>query len=169
MGRKFFFFPLILLLSCSMALGQTQDQKEKPNIFAVVRDGQGETWEGYLRVQPEDITVSSEDNQEKTIPSKYVKSISLEKIKEVGPASVDPKQEVKYSVRLENSQEIYTLRKKYTFSLNTNMGVVTKTIDPEMINSLISKDASQAQGLKADKDKPFIQDKSIVFSLEFKF
>ena len=49
------------------------------------------------------------------------------------------------------------------------MGVVTKTIDPEMINSLISKDASQAQGLKADKDKPFIQDKSIVFSLEFKF
>jgi hypothetical protein len=56
---------------------------------------------------------------------------------------------------------------KYTFSLNTNVGVVTKTIDPETINNLLSKDAFPA--LKSDKDKPWIQDKSVVFSLEFKF
>jgi hypothetical protein len=68
---------------------------------------------------------------------------------------------------MENSQEIYTLRKKYTFSLNTNVGVVTKSIDPETINNILSKDASQAT--RTDRDKPFIQDKSIIFSLEFKF
>jgi hypothetical protein len=169
MGRKFFFLTLIFFLSYSFALGQTDEEKDKPNIFAVVRDEQGDILEGYLRSQPEEVTVSSKDNQEKIIPSKYLKSITLEKIKQEGPASVDPKLEARYSVRLENSQEIYTLRKKYTFSLNTNVGVITKSIDPEMINSIISKDASQAQATRTDKDKSLIQDKSIVFSLEFKF
>ena len=170
MGRKFFLLTLIFFLSYSLALGQTEAPKEKSNIFAVVKDGQGDILEGYLRSQPEEVTLSSKDNQEKIIPSKYIKSINLETIKNEGPAGVDPKQQAKYSVRLENSQEIYTLRKKYTFSLNTNVGVVTKTIDPEMINNLLSKDSSQAQtAMKPDRDKPFIQDKSIVFSLEFKF
>ncbi len=167
MRRKFFFFTLIFLLSYSLALGQTDEEKDKPNIFTIVKDEQGDILEGYLRSQPEEITVSSKDDQEKIIPSKYVKSITLEKIKQEGPASVDPKLEVRYSVRLENSQEIYTLRKKFTFSLNTNVGVITKSIDPEMINSILSKDASQAT--RMDKDKSLIQDKSIVFSLEFKF
>ena len=169
MGPKFSFLILMFFLSCSLALGQTDEQNEQPNIFAIVKDEQGDTLEGYLRSQPEEVTVSSKDSQEKTIPSKYIKSITLEKIKEGGPATLDPKLESRYSVRVENSQEIYTLRKKYTFSLNTNLGVVTKSIDPEMINSIISKDASQAQATRTDKDKPLIQDKSIVFSLEFKF
>ncbi len=61
------------------------------------------------------------------------------------------------------------MRKKYTFSLNTNLGVVTKSIDPETINSVLSRDASAVPGNGDDKDKSFIQDKSIIFSLEFKF
>lgn len=168
MGRKIFFGALIFLLSYSFAQGQSEEQGDKPNIFAVVKDVQGDILEGYLRVQPEEIRVTSKDNQEKIIPSKYIRSITLEKIKDEGLASVDPKQEIKYSVRLENSQEVYTLRNKYTFSVNTNLGVVTKSIDPELINSLL-KDSSNTQTLRTDKEKSFIQDKSIVFSLEFKF
>ena len=68
---------------------------------------------------------------------------------------------------MENSQEIYTLKKKYTFSLNTNLGMVTKTIDPEMINNILFKETPQT--VKLEKEKPLIQDKSIVFSLEFRF
>ncbi len=169
MRRNFFFLFLIPFLSYSFALGQTDVPKDQPNIFAIVKDGQGDILEGYLRFQPEEVTVSSKDNREKTIPSKYIKSIILEKVKEEGPATLDPKLESRYSVRLENSQEIYTLRKKYTFSLNTNVGVVTKTIDPEMINSILSKDAAQAEAAKTDKEKPLLQDKRVVFSLEFKF
>ena len=169
MVRKLFLFTFALILSFSTALAQTQDQKEKSDIFAVVKDLQGDTLEGYLRFQQEEILVASEDNKEKVLPSKYIKSITLAKIKEEGPAAVDPNQQPKYSVRVENSQEIYTLKKKYTFSLNTNAGLITKTIDPEMITGLLSTDASRAQAKNPDKDKPFIQDKSIVFSLEFKF
>jgi len=170
MRRNFFFLIWIFFFSYSLAFGQTDEQgeqKDKPNIFAVVKDEQGDILEGYLRSQPEDVTVTSRDNQEKIIPSKYIKSITLEKVKPLGPPNLDPKQEAQYSVRMENSQEIYTLRKKYTFSLNTNVGVVTKSIDPETINNILSKDASQAT--RTDRDKPFLQDKSIIFSLEFKF
>ncbi len=170
MRRKILFFIFLFLFPCSIALAQSEEQKgepkEEPNILAVIKDAQGGVLEGYLRPQSEDVTVSSKDNEEKKIPAKYIKSITLEKIKEEGPARIDPKQENKYSVRVENSQEIYTLSKKYTFSLNTNVGVVTKSIDPEMINRFISKDASAAE---TQKDKGFILDKSVIFSLEFKF
>jgi len=167
MGKKFLFAALILLICYSHALGQSEDRKEIPNIYAVAKDGRGEILEGYLRSQPEEITVTSEDNKEKSIPTKYLKSITLEKIRGEGAGS-DRNQEARYSVRIQNSQEIYTLRKKYTFSLNTNVGVITRSIDPETINTLLSKDASQGSSL-VEKEKPFIQDKSVVFSLEFKF
>jgi hypothetical protein len=155
---------LVLLLATSIALAETEASEEKTYIFAIVKDEEGETLEGYLRFQPQEITVTSRDDKEKAIPSKYIKSITLERIKEEGPGT-DPKQEAKYSVKVENSQEIYTLKKKYTFSLNTSVGIVTKTIDPEMINSILYKDSSP--GAKFDKD--FVQDKSVVFSLELKF
>ena len=150
-------------------MGQTGEEKEASWIFAVVKDASGETLAGYLRPDPQEVTVTSKDNEEKLIPAKYLKSITLEKVKPEGAAALDPKQESKYSVRVENSQEIYTLRKKYTFSLNTQVGVVTRSIDPETINTLISKYGSQAQAAGTDKDKPFFEDKSVVFSLEFKF
>jgi hypothetical protein len=156
MNRNFLLFTIPFFFICSIALAQNEPQNKELN-YAIVKDSKDSILEGYISNQPYEVTVSSKDNQEKKIPSKYIKSITLEKISEVGPASLNPKQESKYSVRLENSQEIYTLRKKYTFSLNTNLGVVTRSIDPETINNIISA------------DKPLIQDKSIIFSLEFKF
>ena len=166
MWRKLFLMAWMILLTGSMVLAQAPEEKEKPDLLALIRDGQGEALEGILRFQPEEITVSTKDNKEKQIPSKYLKSITLEKVKEEKPW-VDPKQEGRYSVKVENSQEIYTLKKKYTFSLNTNVGVVTRTIDPETINNYLSKETSAA--IKSEKDKPLLQDKSVVFSLEFKF
>jgi hypothetical protein len=148
------------------AWAENQGESEVPDVLAVIKDGKGEVLEGHLRFRPEEVTVSTRDNQEKAIPSKYLKSITLEKVKEETPGK-DPRLEARYSVRVENSQEIYTLKKKYTFSLNTNVGMVTKTIDPEAINNILFKETSQTA--KLDKDKPFIQDKSVVFSLEFKF
>ena len=59
------------------------------------------------------------------------------------------------------------MRKKYTFSLNTNLGMITKTIDPDQVNRLFSKDPSSGAGPGGGKS--FIQDQRLVFSLEFKF
>lgn len=158
--------PMAFFLLSSVALAQGPAPEEKKGIYAIVKDGQGETVEGYLRLSTDELAVRSKENQEKTVPVKYIKSITLEKTKDEAPGE-DPKREATYTIRLENSQEIYTLHKKYTFSLNTNLGLVTKTIDPDKINSLFSKDASQSA--KIDDGKPFFQDKSIIFSLEFKF
>ena len=158
---------IALLPSLSQAEPQTAPPgEEKKGIYAVVKDGQGEAVEGLLRFSSDELVVRSKDNQEKSIPLKYIKSITLEKTKGEIPGE-ELKNEATYAVRLENSQEIYTLRKKYTFSLNTNVGLVTKTIDPDKVNSFLTKDLSPT--LKPDDGKPFIQDKSVVFSLEFKF
>jgi hypothetical protein len=168
-ARKIFFWVLMLFLFSVPSLAPGEEEKEGPGILAVIKDAEGDTLEGYLRSYPEELTVASKDNEEKVIPSRLVKSITLEKVREEGAARVDPKQVPKYSVRVENSQEVYTLSKKYTFSLNTSVGVVTRSIDPDTINSLASRYGSQAPAAGTEKEKPFIQDKSIVFSLEFKF
>ena len=157
---------LSLLLLSSAAWAQRQEAPEKGGIYAIVKDADGGTVEGYLRLDSDQLTVRTKENQEKIIPAKYVKSITLEKNPDPIPGG-DPKREPTYSVRLENSQEIFTLAKKYSFSLNTNLGLVTKTIDPDQINKLLSKDSSAASG--PTDPKSFIQDKSVVFSLEFKF
>ena len=112
----------------------------------------GETVEGLLPLGSDELTVLTKENQEKTVPVKYIKSITLEKTPDPVPGG-DPKREPTYSVRLENSQEIYTLRKKYTFSLNTNLGMVTKTIDPDQVNRLFSKDSSS--GVRPGRRKIF--------------
>ena len=166
MNRKAFFLIPLLLCSFLTAWAENQGKPEIPEVLAVIKNGKGEILEGYLRFRPEEVIVSTQDNQEKAIPSKFLKSITLEKVKEEIPGK-DPRLETRYSVRVENSQEIYTLKKKYTFSLNTNLGMVTKTIDPETLNNILSKETSPT--VKLDKEKAFIQDKSIVFSLEFRF
>ena len=158
---------LILLLSVPAAWGQAVSSllEEKGGIYAVVKDVQGETLEGYLRLPHEEVAVLSADNEEKSVPAKYIRSITLEKIKGEAPGE-DPKK-AGYKVQLENSKELYTLKNKFSFSLNTNLGLVTRTIDPDRVNSMFSKDV--APSLRNEELKSFIQDKSIVFSLEFKF
>jgi len=164
-GKIFLLIP-VLVLSFLNAWAETEGKSEVPDVMAMIKDGKGEVLEGYLRFRSEEVTVSTKDNQEKAIPAKYIKSITLEKVKEETPGK-DPRLEVRYSLRVENSQEIYTLKKKYTFSLNTNLGMVTKTIDPEVINNYLFKETSQTG--KLEKEEPLIQDKSIVLSVEFKF
>ena len=166
MKRVIIVFILGFLLPSSAALAQSQADPEKPGIYAVVKDGKGETVEGFLRLGSDELSVKTKENNEKTIPVKYIKSIALEKTPDPVPGG-DPKRGATYSVRLENSQEIYTLNKKYTFSLNTNLGMVTRTIDPEQVNKLFSKEPSTVTSL--NDGKSFIQDQSVIFSLEFKF
>lgn len=160
MGSKFFFLTLLFLLAPAITLAQTQIPQEKESIYAVLKDMQGERIEGYLRFYPEEITVSTKDNQEKSIPLKIIQSIKLEKVHGGIPGADQPGGEVYYSVRLQNSQELFTLNKKYTFSLSTSIGLVTKTIDPEMAKGVSSRSQSE---------QPFVRDKGVVFSLEFKF
>jgi hypothetical protein len=166
MKRSIIIFTLGFLFFSSFALAQTQATPEKRGIYAVVKDVTGETAEGFLRLGSDELTVQTKENQEETVPVKYIKSITLEKTPDSVPGG-DPKRGVTYSVRLENSQEIYTLSKKYTFSLNTSLGMVTRTIDPDQVNKLFSKDPLSGSG--AGDGKSFIQDQSVIFSLEFKF
>jgi len=166
MKRIIIIFILSLSLLSSFAWAQSQAAPEKGGIYAVVKDADGVTIEGYLRIDSDQLTVRTKENQEKIIPVKYIKSIALEKTPDPVPGG-DPKRGATYSVRLENSQEIYTLNKKYTFSLNTNLGMVTKTIDPDQVNRLLSKEPSS--GTSQGDGKSLIQDQSVIFSLEFKF
>ena len=168
-NRKFFLFTVLFCFFCTIALAQDKPQKEGLNTFAIVKDSQNSLLEGYVSDRPDEVAVTTEDNREKKVPSKYIQSITLEKSPDFGSARLDPRQEAKYSVRLENDQEIYTLREKYTFDLNTNVGVVTRSIDPEMISSIVSRDLLSAAKQKSADDKSLIADRSIIFSLEFKF
>jgi hypothetical protein len=164
---RFLFLILMLIFVPLVALVQPQDKQEKDGIYVVVKDGQGEKLEGYLRFSPEELLVSTKDNQEKSVPLKNIEFIKLEKIAGGVPGGGQVGSEGYYSVKLQNSQELFTLRKKYTFSLSTSLGLVTQTVDPERVGNFFQKESTSAQ--KSQGDKPFVRDKSVVFSLEFKF
>ncbi len=163
---RFIFLVLVFLLAPAIILAQPLLQ-EKENIYVIVKDIQGNRLEGYLRLYPNEVTVSTEDNKEKSIPLKMIESIKVEKIQGGIPGADKLGGESYYSVRLQNSQEIFTLQKKYTFSLNTSVGVVTKTIDPEAVKDSLQKDSSLVS--KPESGQPFIRDKSVILSLEIKF
>jgi len=164
---RFLFLILMLIFAPGITLAQPQDKQEKEGIYVVVKDVQGEKLEGYLRFAPEELLVSTKDNQEKSVPLKNIEFIKLEKITGGVPGGGQGGSEGYYSVELQNSQELFTLRKKYTFSLSTSLGLVTQTVDPERVGNLFQKDSVPAP--KSQGDKPFVRDKSVVFSLEFKF
>ena len=157
----------MLLFAPLVAMAQPQGNQEKDGIYVVVEDVQGEKLEGYLRLSPEELLLSTKDNEEKSVPLKKIEFIKLEKITGGVPGGDEVGSEGYYSVKLKNSQELFTLRKKYTFSLNTSLGLVTQTVDPERVGNLFQKDSSTAP--KSQGDKPFVRDKSVIFSLEFKF
>ena len=164
---KFIFLALPLLLSPPILLAQVQFLQEKESIHAIVKDVKGERLEGYLRLYPNEITVSTKDGQEKSIPLKIVESIKVEKIQGGIPGADQPGAESYYSVRVQNGQEIFTLKKKVTFSLNTSAGVVTKTLDPEVGQSSLRKDASSA--IRSQGEQSFIRGEGVALSLEIKF
>jgi Asp-tRNA(Asn)/Glu-tRNA(Gln) amidotransferase B subunit len=168
--KKIFFYFVFLIFSFGhAALAQEQSQASGEDIkklFAVVKDLQGETLEGFLRSDANELTVLSQDNQEKKIPLKLINSITLEKQKTEFQGE-EQKSGVKYAVRVENSQEIFTLSKKYTFSLDTKLGITTKSLDPDLVGKVISKES--LHGTRIEDGKPLFEDKSVVFSLKIKF
>ena len=162
-------FVLLIFSFGHAALAQEQTTvsgTEGKELFAIVKDLQGEKWEGSLRSDMDELIVRSQDDREKKIPLKSIKSITLEKKKPEFQGE-EQKSGVRYTVRVENSQEIFTLDKKYTFSLNTNLGLTTKSLDPDLVGKIISKEPFQ--GTRLEDGKPLFEDKSVVFSLEIKF
>ena len=164
---KFIFLVLFLLHNPTLLLAQTQFLQEKESIHVIVEDVKGERLDGYLRLYPNEITVSTKDAQEKTIPLKIIESIKVEKIRGGIPGADHPGAESYYSVRVQNSQEIFTLKKKVTFSLNTSAGVVTRTLDPELGQGSFRKDSSSLS--TSQNEKPLIRGEGFALGLEIKF
>jgi hypothetical protein len=167
MGRfRFVCLIVIPFLMLIPKVAQSQAFEEGKGIYAAAKDSQGNWLEGYLQLYPTEITVSTKDNEEKSVPLQIVESIKVEKLRGIAAADL-PGTESYYSVRLQNSQEVFTLKKNYTFSLNTSIGVVTKTIGPETFQESLRKDPSLTS--KPENTSPLIRDKSVLLSLEFKF
>jgi hypothetical protein len=169
---KFIFLVLVFLLTPAIILAKSPLLREKENIYVIVKDIQGNRLEGYLQLYPQEVTVSTKDNKEKSIPLTMIESIKVEKIQDGLLGADELAGESHYSVRLQSSQEIFTLQKKYTFSLNTSAGVVTKNIDPEAVKHSLQKDSTLEDSTLASKpesNQPFIRDRSVIFSLEIKF
>jgi hypothetical protein len=131
---KFIFLVLVFLLTPAIVLAESSLLEEKENIYVMVQDIQGNRLEGYLQLYPQEVTVSTKDNKEKSIPLSMIESIKVEKIQSGLPGAHELGGESYYSARLQNSQELFTLQKKYTFNLNTTAGVVTKNLDPEAVS-----------------------------------
>jgi len=123
--------------------------------------------EGYLRSYPNEVVVSTKDGKEKSIPVQIIESIKVEKIQGGIPGADQPGAESYYSVRIQNSQEIFTLKKKFTFSLNTSAGVITKTLDPEGGQGSFRKDSPSTS--RSVGEQPLIRGEGAALSLEIKF
>jgi hypothetical protein len=164
---KSIFLSVLFLLIPTILLAQGQLLQEKESLQAIVKDMKGERLEGYLQFYPNEIIVSTKDGQEKSIPLKIVESIKVEKIQGGIPGGDHLRGESYYSVRVQNSQEIFTLKKKVTFSLNTSAGVVTRTLDPEAGQGSARKDSSSIS--KSPSEQSLIRGEGVAFSLEIKF
>jgi hypothetical protein len=158
---------LLPFLAPTLLLAQDQLLREKESVYAIVKDIKGERLEGYLRLYPDEITVSTKEGQEKSIPVKIIESIKVDKIRGGIPGADQPGAESYYSVRVQNSQEIFTLKKKVSFSLNTSAGVVTRTLDPEMGQGSFRKDSSSIP--KSLSEQSLIRGEGVALSLEIKF
>ena len=87
--NRVFLWGILFFFGYFLASAQERDKpvppRQGPGIYAVVKDAQGEKLEGFLRFDSDEISVRSQDNQEKKIPVKYLKSITLEKSKSEFP------------------------------------------------------------------------------------
>ena len=164
---KFIILFLVLLLTPAITLAESPLLQEKENTYGTIEDIQGNRLEGYLQLYPQDVTVSAEDNKEKSVPLSMIESIKVEKVQGGPPGANELDGESHYSVRMQNSQEIFTLQKKYAITLNTDVGVVTKNLDPEAIKYSSEKDSTLAN--KSGGDEPLIRDQSVILSLEIRF
>jgi hypothetical protein len=169
---KSIFLVLVFLLTPAMVLAESSLLTEKENIYVMVKDMQGDTLEGYLLLYPQEVTVSTKEYKEKSIPMSIIESIKVEKLQAGLPELDKLGRESYYSVRLQNSQEILTLQEKYTFSLNTSVGVVTKNLDPEAVKHSSQKDSTledSIPGNPSESNESFFRDQSVILSLEVRF
>lgn len=170
MKRNLICLGFLFLLVCPAAWGQdaARDQTEKP--YVVIEDVQGKRLEGYLMLYPKEITVTSEEKKEKPVPIKAIESIRFEKV-DPGVPGADRRGEAQYSVRLKNSNDVYTLKDKYSLSINTELGVIIRDIDPERVQSFLGKEPSSPPPPSpgSSTSNSLIRDKSFVLSLELKF
>ncbi len=164
---KFIFFFVLILLAPATVLAQSRPPQEKESPPAIVKDAKGEQLEGYLRSYPKEVIVSTKDGQEKSIPVQIIESIKVEKIQGGIPGADQPGVESYYSVRIKNSQEIFTLKKKFTFSLNTSAGVITKTLDPDVGQGSLRKDSLSTP--RPSGEQSLIRGEGVALSLEIKF
>lgn len=161
------FLVLVFLLTPVMVGAESSFFPEKEDIDAMVKDMQRDTLEGYLHFYPQEVTVSVEEVKEKSIPMSIIESIRVEKLQAGLPELDRLGREAYYSVRLQNSQGIFTLQEKYILCLNTSVGMVTKNLDPEAAKHSSQKDSPLASG--AESDEPLIRDQSVIVSLEVRF
>jgi hypothetical protein len=164
---KFIFLVLFLILTPAIVLAQSPLLQEKKSIYVTVKDTEGNRLEGYLILYPQEVAVSTEHNNEKSIPMSIIESIKVEKKQGGLPAVESLGRESYYSVRLQNSQEILKLEEKYTISFNTSVGVVTKNLDPEAVKHSSQQDSTLAN--KPGSNESLIRDQSVILSLEVKF
>ena len=164
---KFIFFLVLFLFAPATLWAQGQSPQEKESVRAIVKDVKGEKLEGYLRSYPNEVVVSTKDGKEKSIPVQIIESIKVEKIQGGIPGADQPGAESYYSVRIQNSQEIFTLKKKFTFSLNTSAGVITKTLDPGVGQGSVQKDSASPP--RASSEQSLIRGEGVALSLEIKF
>jgi len=169
---KSIFLVLIFLLTPAMVMAESSLLPEKEDIYVMVKDMQGDTLEGYLHLYPQEVTVSTREYKEKSIPMSIIESIRVEKL-QTGLTELDQLgRESYYSVRLQNSQEILTLQENYTLSLNTSVGVVTKNLDPEAVKRSSQKDSTledSSPGNPSEGNESFFRDQSVIVSLEVRF
>jgi hypothetical protein len=159
MHRKLYCFSILILLLCSSASwaqGEPFDKKES-------LQGKPET-EGSLSLYPQE-AVSSEGKEEKTFHFRVIESINLEKVNAGILGANLLSGEESYSVGLRNRQEILSLKKKYSLTLNTEMGVVVRKTDPGTAQSLLHSN-SPSGGTTTGS---LAGDKRFTISLEFKF
>ena len=164
---RFVFFVVLILLTPAITVAQSSLLQEKEDLYVRVEDIEGNISEGYLQVYPQDVIVSREDNTEKSIPLSMIESIKVEKIQGGPPGADKLGGESYYSVRLQNSQEIFTLQKKYSITLNTDVGVVTKNLDPDAVKYSSEKESNLAN--RPESSEPLIRDHSVILRLEIKF
>ena len=152
-----FILSFLFLVAPTLTQAQNQGPEEKRTIYDVAKDAQGDKAEGYVMVNPDKLTLSTKEYQEKSTPPELVEFVKLEKIEGKIPEGISG--EGYYSFRLQKNQEIYRLKDKYTISLNTSVGVLTRMIDPLRTFDVFKDSSGQS----------FIRDKNLLLSLELRF
>jgi hypothetical protein len=152
-----FILSLLFLLVPTLTQAQNQAPEETKTIYEVAKDAQGDKAEGYVLVNPDKLTLSAKEYQEKSTPPERLEFVKVEKIEGIIPEAIS--RESYYSVRLQKGQEIYTVKDKYTISLNTSVGVLTRMIDPLRTFDVFKDSSGQS----------FIRDKNLLLSLELRF